>query len=113
MCTSRLFSILALSTGLIGGTAILSPAFAQTVTPAVSYTQSDLTKAQVEVILMAAGYGNIDRIERERDAFEVKTSDKNGAHVKLHVDPQTGEILKTGRKERSRDRSAGNAAPAR
>lgn len=113
MRTSRLFSILAISAGLIGGTTLVSPAFAQTGTPAVSYTQSDLTKAQVGVILMAAGYGNIDRIERERDAFEVRTSDKNGARVKLHVDPQTGDILKTDRKERSRDRRADNVAPAR
>lgn len=112
MRTSHLFSILAISTGLMGGTALLSPAFAQTATPPVSYTQSDLTVAQVEVIMMAAGYGNIDRIERERDAFEVKASDRNGARVKLHVDPQTGEIIKTGQKERSRDRRATELAPA-
>lgn len=103
MRTSRLFSILAISAGLISGSAFLSPAFSQSGTPGISYAQSDLTKAQVEVIMMAAGYGSIEKIERERDAFEIKASDKNGARVKLYVDPQTGGIIKTGRKERSRD----------
>lgn len=113
MRTSRLFSILAISTGLVGGTALLSPAFSQSATPAISYAQNDLTMAQVEVIMMAAGYGNIDKIERERDAFEVKASDKNGTRVKLYVDPQTGDIIKTSRKERSRDRHADELASAR
>lgn len=113
MRTSRLFSILAISAGLIGGTALLSPAFSQNSTTAISYAQSDLTIAQVEVIMMAAGYGNIDKIERERDAFELNASDKNGARVKLYVDPQTGAIIKTGRKERSRDRRAYDLASAR
>lgn len=101
MRTSRLFSILAISAGLIGGTALLSPAFAQSGTPAISYAQSDLTIAQVEVLMMAAGYGDIDKIERERNAFKVNASDKNGARVKLYVDPQTGSLLKTGLNERS------------
>lgn len=104
MRTSRLFSILAISAGLIGGTALLSPASAQSGAPAISYAQSDLSMAQVEVIMMAAGYGNIEKIERERDAFEVNASNRNGARVKLYVDPQTGDIIKTGRKESSRDR---------
>ncbi|HJV76234.1 MAG TPA: PepSY domain-containing protein [Noviherbaspirillum sp.] len=113
MRTSRLFSILAISAGLIGGSALLSPAFSQSGTPAISYAQSDLSMAQVEVLMMAAGYGNIDKIERERTAFEVNASDKNGARVQLYVDPQTGGIIKTGRQERTIDHRAGDLASAK
>jgi hypothetical protein len=38
---------------------------------------------------------------------------KNGARVKLYVDPQTDNIIKTARKERSRDRRADDLASAR
>lgn len=114
MRTSRLFSILAISAGLIGVSALPTPVSSQSGTPVISYAQSDLTKVQVEVIMLAAGYSNINKIERERDAFEVNATDKkNGARVKLYVDPQKGGIVKTRRKEISRDRSADDLAFAR
>lgn len=118
MRTSRLFSVLAVSAALVGGTALLTPALSQTAQtaqtgkPEISYERTDLTINQVQVKLMAAGYDNVDKIERERNAYEVRAIDKNGARVKLYVDPQTGDLIKSGRQDAKKERQAPDRAPA-
>lgn len=112
MRTSRLFSVLAISVGLIGGTALLTPAFSQTAKPEISYERTDLNINQVLVKLMANGYDKVDKIERERNAYEVKAIDKNGARVKLYVDPQSGDLINSGRQGEKQERRATEAAPA-
>lgn len=115
MRTSRLFSVLAAGAALVGGTALLTPALSQTSQtgkPEISYERTDLTINQVLVKLMAAGYDNVDKIERERNAYEVKAIDKNGARVKLYVDPQTGDLIKSGRQDAKKERQAFDRAPA-
>lgn len=104
MRTSRLFSILALSATIAGGTAFLTPAFSQTGKPEISYERTDLTVNQVLVKLMAAGYDNVDKIERERNVYEVRAIDRNGARVRLNIDPQTGDLIKSGRQDTKQDR---------
>ena len=64
-----------------------------------------LSTPQVHQTLEAAGYGNIEKIEREHGNYEVKATDRNGERVKLHVNPQTGEVLDS----RLRDAKAGRA----
>jgi hypothetical protein len=112
MRTSRLFTVLAISAGLAGGTAFLAPAFSQSAKPEISYERTDLTISQVLVKLMATGYDNIDKIERERNAYEVRAIDKNGARIKLYVDPQTGDLIKPGRQGVKQERRATEGAPA-
>ncbi len=94
MRTTFLLSGIALSVSLVAGGVTLAPAFAQTakftsglkVRPGISIPQ-------IQEKLASLGYRNIERIKRDRNAFEVKASDKNGGRVKLYVDAQTGEII--------------------
>lgn len=112
MRTSRFFSIVSCGAALAGGMFLLTPALSQTAKPEISYQRTDLNINQVLAKLMAIGYGSVDSIERERNTYEVMAIDKNGARVKLYVDPQTGDLLKTGRVERNRGRHAGDLASA-
>lgn len=60
--------------------------------------------------LEAAGYRNIEKIEREHGVYEARATDRDGARVKLDIHPQTGEI--TPRASRS-DRREGARAQER
>lgn len=90
----------------------MTPAMSQTGKPEISYEQADLTLHQVLVKLSAAGYDNVDKIERERNAYEVRAIDKNGARVKLYVDPQTGDLIKSGRQSAKQEQRAIENKPA-
>jgi hypothetical protein len=113
MRTSRLLSALAISAGIAAGSAALAPVFAQGAKPASQEARNEMSIGQVYDKMTAAGYVNIDKIERERNAFEIKARDKNGARVKLYVDPQTGDIIEPRRQDRNRDRQAADGAPAK
>ncbi len=107
----QLVSALTLGVAILAGGASLVPAFAQadkSVPPAAA--RSEMSVGQIFDKMTAAGYVNIDKIERERSAFEVKASDKNGARVKLSVDPQTGNIIEPRRQDQKRDRHAADAS---
>lgn len=112
MRTSRLFSVLAISAAVVGGTAFVTPALSQTAKQDISYERTDLTINQVLVKLMAVGYDSVDKIERERNAYEVRAIDKNGVRVKLYVDPQTGDLIKSGRQGEKQERRTSEGAPA-
>ncbi|QAU35074.1 PepSY domain-containing protein [Janthinobacterium sp. 17J80-10] len=107
--TRHILSALAIGTTLLAAGAIAAPAVAQSARPAQSTAaQPELSIAQISEKLKAAGYSGITDIERERDTYEVKATDKAGARVKLHVDPQSGNVLETrkkgeGRHERNDD----------
>ncbi|GAB3546878.1 hypothetical protein GCM10027343_25380 [Noviherbaspirillum agri] len=101
MRTSRFFPALVLCAGVAGGAAFLAPAFSQNAQQDISYERSDLSMSQVLVKLSAAGYDNIDKVERERNAYEVKAIGQNGERIRLYVDPQTGDITSTSRKDRT------------
>jgi len=63
-----------------------------------------LSIPQVHAKLEAAGYRNIEKIERERGSYEAKAIDRNGARVKLYLHPQTGEIIDRRERSASRDK---------
>lgn len=66
-----------------------------------------LTIRQVHDLLEAAGYRNIEKIEREHGIYEVRATDSNGVRVKRYVNPQTGRISCNEGGERKRDRDGG------
>lgn len=57
-----------------------------------------LSIPEVHAKMEAAGYRNIEKIERESGSYEVKAIDQAGQRVKLYVHPQTGEVLEQQRK---------------
>ena len=55
--------------------------------------------------LEAAGYRNIEKIEREHGSYEVRATNRNGQRSKLYVHPQTGEVISDRQRERKYERS--------
>lgn len=49
--------------------------------------------------LEAAGYRNVEEIEREHGRYEVRVTDRNGERRKLYFDGRSGEPLGAGRAE--------------
>ena len=94
---------LALGTGLLAGGFALAPSFAGETRPAPTAERQWLSIGQVHQKLEAAGFRNIEKIEREHGVYEARATDRNGARVKLHVNPQTGEVTERN-EHRKRDR---------
>lgn len=92
MRTTTILSALALGAGLVAGGVLLAPASAQDNRPASTSDRQWLSIPQIHDKLVAAGYRNIEKIEREDGAYEVRATNRNGARVKLYLNPQTGEI---------------------
>ncbi|MBI1888029.1 MAG: PepSY domain-containing protein [Nitrosomonadales bacterium] len=80
--------------------------FAQDNLPADSGSQW-LSIPQIYNKLEAAGYRNVEKIERERGGYEIKATDRNGERVKLRLHPQTGEIIDQRQRSSKRDRYDG------
>jgi hypothetical protein len=53
--------------------------------------------------LESAGYRNIEKIEREHGAYEVRATDRQGARVQLDVHPHTGAILERNARRQAQD----------
>ena len=109
MRTTQLFSAIAVSTGLFIGAVVFGPAIAQNAA-AQATAQPGLTIGEVHDKLAAQGFRDIAEIERERDRFEVKGTNAEGARVKLEVDAKSGDILDTRIKSDTRDRASGKVA---
>jgi hypothetical protein len=88
-----------------------APTFARDAGPAAGAERQWLSIPQVHARLEAAGYRNIEKIEREHGSYEVKATDRNGERIRLHVNPQTGEIVDQRQDGRRRDAYAGSGAP--
>lgn len=100
MRTSQMLSSLVVVSVLATGVAVLLPAAAQTAqAPAAAAnaapTGKPLTLAQVQEKLEAAGYRNIQKIETERDRFEVYATNREGQRVELDVDIITGQVMRS------------------
>ena len=108
MKAKTLLSALAIATGLVAGSVLVAPAIAQNANPAVDANGKWLSIPQIHDKLEAAGYGNIDEIERERDGYEVKATDRDGQRVELEVDPLTGGVTKTVMKRDKRKSDRGD-----
>lgn len=98
MRTNTLIATLALGAGLLGGGALLAPAFAQGNAPAATQgaapAQADvLSLQQIQAKLAADGYRDFEKIERERNRYEVTAIDPQGRRVEVDVDARSGEIL--------------------
>ncbi len=65
-----------------------------------------LSEAAIKSKLSDLGY-TVRKIEEEDGRYEVKGTDKNGARVKMYVDPVTGEIEKPSTKKREEEKSEG------
>lgn len=105
--TTKILGTIAVTAGLIGGAYLAPAVFAQTRAGTVATTPAQwLTIPQLYGKLDAAGYTAIDAIEREKDRYEVKATDRDGRRVELEVHPITGEVIKTKvkRDQRSDDR---------
>ena len=104
---------LVLGAGLLAGGSVLAPSFAEESRQAPAAERQWLSIGQVHQKLEAAGYRNVEKIEREHGLYEARATDRNGARVKLHVNPQTGEITDRGdrgeHRQRNRDGTAGES----
>jgi hypothetical protein len=102
MRATTLITTLVLTGGIFAAGAALVPALAQTApaatqaVPAGNATQAGwMSMAQIQSKLEAAGYRDFEKIERERNKYEVKATDAQGQRVELDVDPVTGDIRET------------------
>lgn len=93
---------LVLGAGLLAGGFALAPSFADESRSAPAAERQWLSIGQVHQRLEAAGFRNVEKIEREHGVYEARATDRNGARVKLHINPQTGEVIE--RSERSEHR---------
>jgi hypothetical protein len=91
--------ILATATTLIGvllsaATVLPAPVLAEeSWRPQTAESRRALSIPQIYDKLIALGYWNVDKIERESAGYEVRASDRSGDRVKLTLDAQTGEIV--------------------
>ena len=83
---SRSLSPLA-ADSLAGRRSCLPPRSPRSTGPPASASASGCRFAQIHDKLQAAGYRNIEKIERERGGYEVRATDRNGERVKLLRQP--------------------------
>lgn len=95
MRATTLIATLLVSGGIIAAGASVLPAFAQSSAAATTTQAGWMSLQEVQTKLEAGGYRDFEKIEREKDKYEVKATDMQGQRVELDVDPMTGEILKT------------------
>lgn len=89
-----IFASLTLGAALIAGGIALTPSFAGESRNSSSGAgeRQWLSISQISTRIEAAGYRNVEKIEREHGVYEARATDRNGTRVKLHINPQTGEI---------------------
>jgi hypothetical protein len=66
-----------------------------------------LSIGQVHQKLEAAGFRNVEKIEREHGVYEARATDRNGERVKLYIHPQTGEVTERSARAEHRKRDPG------
>lgn len=96
MRTSRIITAIALGTGLVAAGIGIPSALAQRNTDrGADDAATWLSIPQIHDKVTAGGYRDIMKIERERNAYEVKATDREGRAVKLVLDPQSGDVIRT------------------
>lgn len=106
------FSSLTLGAALLAGGIAYAPSFA-----GESRNERQwLSIGQINDRIEAAGYRNVEKIEREHGVYEARAIDRSGTRVKLYINPQNGEISERrgsgqGQESRRRDRD-GSASSA-
>lgn len=109
MRTSTIVTALALGAGLLAGGVYLAPSFAQDNRPASVGERQWLSIPRIHDKLDAAGYRDIEEIEREHGGYEVRATNRDGERVKLYLDPHTGEIFDKNRRDQDRNDRLGRA----
>jgi hypothetical protein len=102
MKLSTAFLSLAVAGGLFTAGLTLAPSFADDRRAPVSETQW-LPLPKLIERLEAAGYRDVEKIERERGRYEVRATDRQGARVKLYLHPHNGELIDQRQERRWRD----------
>lgn len=105
-------STLAVIGTLLTAMAVTLPSRASERKTPATQEQQWLPIPQIYNKLDAAGYRNIEKIEREHGAYEVRATDPQGARIRLNVHPQTGDVLKPGARKQSQDGSDRQARPS-
>lgn len=93
MKLATLISSIALAGAFAIGGAVLVPSFAGESRTAPASERQWLSIPQIHEKLEAAGYRQIEKIERERGGYEARATDSKGERVKLYINPQTGGIM--------------------
>jgi len=111
MNSSSTLSTLGLAACLLASHLALTPAYADDDGDGDVWRDAAtaLSVPQVVQKLNAAGYPHVEKIQRKRGNYEVRTSGRDGERLKLYVNAQTGDIL--GRRDtRKADERSGNWA---
>ena len=101
-------STLAIVGTLLTAMAVTLPARASDRKTAAATEQPWLPIPQIYAKLEAAGYRNIEKIEREHGTYEVRATDRQGADVH----PQTGAILERGARRQAQDGTDSRQRPS-
>ncbi|WP_303907648.1 PepSY domain-containing protein [Thiohalomonas denitrificans] len=100
MKTSHAIFAIALSAAAAGGTAFAAPGAAAA--PVTAQAENWLTIPAIYDKVIAAGYRDIDEIEREDNGYEVKAVSPEGQRVELRVDPVSGDVVDARAKDEKR-----------
>lgn len=98
--TTTMFSLV-LTSAVLMGVAVSALTWAGDRKASETTERQWLPIPQIYAKLEAAGYSNIEKIEREHGAYEVRATDRQGARARLDVHPQTGEILERGTRQQA------------
>ena len=106
MTLKRILPALAIGLALGAASTWVTPAFSDDKRAPAAAGSADrqwLSIPQIVDKLEAAGYRNIEKIEREHGNYEVRATNRDGRRSKLYVHPQTGEVI--GHRQRESDES--------
>lgn len=109
MRTTTILSAFALGVGLLVGGVVSAPAFADDDRPARTSERQWLSIPQVYDKLVAAGYHNIEKIEREDEIYKARATGRDGERTKLYLNPQTGDILDRRQRKSSRNKNGSDS----
>jgi hypothetical protein len=107
MTLKRILPALAIGLALGAASTWVTPAFSDDKRAPAAAGPADrqwLSIPQIVDKLEAAGYRNIEKIEREHGNYEVRATNRDGKRSKLYVHPQTGEVIDHRQRARERRR---------
>ena len=104
MRTPTILSVSALAAALLAGGVFIAPAFAKDNRSGRDVERDWLPIPQLHKQIEAAGYRDVEEIEREHGQYEARATDREGKRVKLYLNPRTGNIEDRDRHDGRRDR---------
>lgn len=103
MKTSHVIFAALISAAAIGGNAFAASS-TDAGAKATATSEKWLTIPAIYDKVTAAGYSDINEIERGRDGYQIKATGPEGERVKLFVDPLSGEVLDVKAKKHKSDK---------